>query len=396
MKIYVQHGDSLWLYSQLFELPLQLLIDSNRQINAKALQIGQTVQIPGYRLQSYTVKAGDSLWAIEQRLGVKHNQLMHLNPGVSVYGLPIGLLLQLPIAVSTMVVNTNRPYTYGALNEDIARLAELYPFMQLEQAATSVMGKEIIALSIGSGPKRVHMNGSIHANEWITTPVLVRFLNEYALALTSGTDIRGLNMRQWYAAATMYVIPMLNPDGVDLVIEGPPDEEPYRSNVLQINDGNEIFSGWKANIRGVDLNKQFPALWERDAVQGPQQPAPRDYSGTAPLTEPEVQGLAEFTRRKDFAHVLAFHTQGKVIYWGFEQLEPPEAETMANEFARVSGYSAVRYVDSTAGYKDWFIQNWRRPGFTIELGEGVNPLPLSQFEEIYEAALGIMLAALYE
>ncbi|MFC3791495.1 hypothetical protein ACFOQM_22440 [Paenibacillus sp. GCM10012307] len=39
--------------------------------------------------------------------------------------------------------------------------------------------------------------------------------------------------------------------------------------------------------------------------------------------------------------------------------------------------------------------DWRRPGFTIELGQGVNPLPLSQFEEIAADSLGIFLAALY-
>ena len=42
--------------------------------------------------------------------------------------------------------------------------------------------------------------------------------------------------------------------------------------------------------------------------------------------------------------------------------------------------------------KDWFIQTYRRPGFTIEVGTGENPLPLSQFEEIYTASLPILVA----
>ena len=82
-------------------------------------------------------------------------------------------------------------------------------------------------------------------------------------------------------------------------------------------------------------------------------------------------------------------------HWGFENLEPPENEILANEFARVSGYMPAQATGSYAGYKDWFIQDWRRPGFTIELGSGINPLPLTQFDEIYEEALGIFLAALY-
>ncbi|MNZ75627.1 Gamma-D-glutamyl-L-diamino acid endopeptidase 1 [compost metagenome] len=188
---------------------------------------------------------------------------------------------------------------------------------------------------------------------------------------------------------------MVNPDGVDLVVNGPPSEEPYRSDVLRINGGSDDFSGWKANIRGVDLNNQFPALWEREAARGPREPAPRDYAGTGPLTEPESQAIANLTRSRSFNRVLAFHTQGKVIFWGFEGLEPPESETLANEFARVSGYEPIRYTDSSAGYKDWFIQDWRRPGFTIEVGRGTNPLPLTQLEEIYQESLGILLASLY-
>lgn len=202
-------------------------------------------------------------------------------------------------------------------------------------------------------------------------------------------------MNSIYQSTTLSLVPMVDPDGVDLVINGLPSQEPYRSDVLAINGGSEDFSGWKANIRGVDLNNQFPALWELEAERGPRVPAPRDYAGTGPLTEPESQAMAALTRNNNFSRVLAFHTQGKVIFWGFQGLEPPESEILANEFARVSGYEPIRYVDSYAGYKDWFIQDWRRPGFTIELGQGTNPLPLTQFEQIYQESLGILLVALY-
>lgn len=202
-------------------------------------------------------------------------------------------------------------------------------------------------------------------------------------------------MMPLYEQAFLSMVPMVNPDGVDLVINGLPSEEPYRSQVLEINRGSTNFSGWKANIRGVDLNDQFPALWEKEVEQRPKRPAPRDYPGPRPLSEPEAQAMATLTRQNNFNRVLAFHTQGEVIYWGFLGLEPPQSETLVNEFSRVSGYRPIRYVDSYAGYKDWFIYEWKRPGFTVELGRGVNPLPLAQFGEIYEEALGILLASLY-
>ncbi len=395
MQVQVHQGDSLWGYSLLYQVPLQLIIDSNPDVNAQGLAIGQPIYIPGYIGMTYEVQPGDSLWKIASSHSVSPELLAAANPAAQAYGLTIGQKLLIPIRVTELVVKTDRPYTYAALQEDLAALREIYPFIRQHNIGASEMGKPIYEWQIGTGPKRVHFNGAIHANEWITTPVLVRFLNEYALAVTSAASIRGLPMADYYKQTMLSIAPMLNPDGVDLVINGLPAEEPFRSDVLKINEGSEDFDGWKANIRGVDLNKQFPALWERDAVQGPQSPAPRDYSGTAPLTEPEVQAIAEWTRQSGFDRVLAFHTQGKEIYWGFQGLEPPESEMIANEFARVSGYTAVRSVNSTAGYKDWFIQDWRKPGFTLELGLGQNPLPLEQLGEIYEASLGIMLAALY-
>ena len=258
------------------------------------------------------------------------------------------------------------------------------------------MGKPLEEIRVGSGAKRVHVNGSFHANEWITTNVLVRFLDEYSLALTNGGSIRGLAVNPLYEATQLSLVPMVNPDGVDLVVNGLPEEEPYRSEALAINGGSTDFSGWKANIRGVDLNDQFPALWEREAERGAPAPAPRDYAGTAPLTEPEAQAMARLTGERDFRRVLAFHTQGSVIFWGFNGLEPPESEALVQEFARVSGYEPIAYTDSYASYKDWFIQDWRRPGFTVELGRGVNPLPLSQLEQIYQESLGILLVSLNE
>ena len=257
------------------------------------------------------------------------------------------------------------------------------------------MGKRIDEIRIGRGTKRVHFNGSFHAHEWITTPILVRTINEYLLALTNNSRIRGRLMLPFYNSVLLSVVPNVNPDGVDLVINGAPQSEPYRSSVLAINRGSRDFSGWKANIRGVDLNNQYPAMWERQAAVNPKNPAPRDFPGYAPLTEPEAIALANLTRTGNFNRVLAYHTQGKVIFWGFEGLEPAAAQALVNEYSRVSGYAPIRYVQSWAGYKDWFIQEFGRPGFTVELGRGINPLPLTQFSQIYEESLGIFLVNFY-
>ncbi|GJM81662.1 hypothetical protein HMSSN139_41580 [Paenibacillus sp. HMSSN-139] len=395
MRIQVRSGDTLWYYGQIFQLPLQLIVDSNPGIQAESLSAGQTIHIPGFLSSEYQVKAGDSIWKLSRDRGVPMDVILLLNQSVNPNQLAVGQRLQLPLRVTWFVVDIRKPYDSAALREDLNRLMDIYPFIAYRNIGNTVMNKPIPELRIGKGSKRVHVNGSFHANEWITTPVLIKFLNQYLLALTNSGTIRGLQMWPYYEGATFSMVPMVNLDGVDLVIHGLPTQEPYRSNVLSYNGGNTDFQRWKANINGVDLNDQFPALWEREVARNPVERGPRDYPGTAPLTEPEAIAMADLTRQSDFDHVLAFHTQGEVIYWGFENREPAYAETIANEFARVSGYEAIRNVESYAGYKDWFIYDFRRPGFTIELGTGVNPLPLSQFDEIYEESLGILLASLY-
>ena len=287
VRIRLRSGDTLWSLSRLFQVPLSLIVDSNPNIDPGNLEVGQTVQIPGYTLTDYTVMAGDTLWQIAQTHGIPLESLFLVEPDLSPDSLQIGQILRLPVRVTSAVVQGQRSYTYADMMNDLQRLSEIYPFMQLRTIGNTVMGKSIPELQIGRGEKRVHMNGSFHANEWITTPILMRFLNDYLLALTNQWGIRGLSMEPYYELVKISMVPMVNPDGVDLVINGAPEEEPYRNQVLSINEGNPDFSGWKANIRGVDLNDQFPANWEIEAAR-------REHS----LRHAIIQGLRRFPSRR--------------------------------------------------------------------------------------------------
>ncbi len=395
MDIFVRHGDSLWHYSQLFNISLQLINDSNRDIQPSSLTVGQRVQIPGFVAQEYQIRQGDSLWRIAQGRNLPLEAILLVNPNVDPNNLKVGQMIRVPLRITWRLVNGGQNYDYNILMNDIRRLQGVYPFIQTPSIGNTVLRKSIPEILIGHGNKRVHYNASFHANEWITTAIIMTFINDYILSLTNQTPIRGLSTSRFYQQTMLSIVPMVNPDGVDLVLHGPPANETWRQRVVQYNNGSMDFSGWKANIRGVDLNDQFPARWELERARNPDKPGPRDYGGEKPLSEPEAVAMEEMTRRRDFERVLAFHTQGEVIYWGFENEEPPESKVIVQEFSTVCGYEPVKTIESYAGYKDWFIQDWRRPGFTVELGRGINPLPISQFDEIYQKTLGIFLAGLY-
>ena len=300
------------------------------------------------------------------------------------------------------IVKTNVPMTARLCRETIAELARAYPSIRTGTLTTTAYGRPVEVMSIGTGGRQVIYSAAHHANEWITTPLLLKFMEELAEAEKTGGKLYGVPAQTITRYGTIHMIPMVDPDGVELVTGA------IRLGSPEYTDAEQIASkfptipfpdGWKANLKGVDLNLQYPAGWlqarEIKFTQGFTRPAPRDYVGRAPLDQRESMALAEFTAQIDPAIVLAFHTQGKVIYWQFRDIFVPGAEELAEEFARVSGYKAedTPFESSFAGYKDWFIQNFRRPGFTIEVGQGENPLPIEQFDEIYRDNLGILVTA---
>ena len=300
------------------------------------------------------------------------------------------------------IVNTTIPITSDICEQTILEIARTYPFCRTELLATTAFQRPIRTLVIGNGPRKVLFTAAHHANEWITAYILLRWAEELAQAIQSGGQIGDVDANALSDAVTVFMVPMVDPDGVDLVTGAirPGDIQYEVARRLSENYPEIAFpDGWKANLLGVDLNLNYPAGWlqarEIKFSQGYTLPGPRDYVGRAPFNQLETQALSGYTEVVDPELVLAFHTQGQEIYWTFSDIEVPGARELGEAMAVASGYrlSDVPYNSAFAGYKDWFIQEYRRPGYTIEAGRGENPLPLAQFDEIYRDVLGILVTA---
>lgn len=295
-----------------------------------------------------------------------------------------------------------QPVTSKNTEREIESLLRTYPFMRSERLATTAFGRPISTLVVGNGPRKVIYNGAFHANEWITTLILLTFARQFGEAVVSGGEIAGQDARELKEKVTVYMVPLVNPDGVDLVTGAIAENSPEYALATALSEnypGIPFPDGWKANLLGVDLNLQFPAGWakarEIKFMQGFTRPGPRDYVGRAPLDQVESRAMEGYTQAIDPALVLALHSQGQEIYWQFEDIFVPGARELGERLAKVSGYTLADtpYNSSFAGYKDWFIKQYRRPGYTIEVGKGENPLPLEQFPEIYRAVLPILVEA---
>lgn len=350
----------------------------------------------GYAI--HTVRAGDTLFSIARRFGSTLRAVEIANPDLDPTNLRVGSRVRVPLPFP--VVPEGIPIGSGALDYIVRGIAGRYPFVALDSIGRSVMGKPLHRLRVGSGARTVLYNAAHHANEWITVPVLLRFAEELSRAYAYDTPVFGVSAGEILETAAIHLVPCVNPDGVDLVVgdlsSGPEYDTARR---LAQNYPEIAFpQGWKANIRGVDLNLQYPAGWEEARrikfEQGYTRPGPRDYVGEYALSEPESRAMYDLTRRLSPAMILAYHTQGEVIFWRFLDFDPPGARELGERFAEVSGYALedTPYASGYAGYKDWFIQDFNRPGYTIEAGEGTNPLPIGQFGQIYADNLGILVS----
>ncbi len=352
--------------------------------------------ICGYTIHRIT--AGDTFFQLANRYGTTVEAIRTANPLLDPAALQVGAAMTVPIDMPA--VTHSIPYS-GLLTALILKgLVMRYPFLTTYEIGRSVMGQRLMAISMGSGKKRVGYNAAHHGNEWITVPLLLTFLEEYAAAFARGTSIGGIPAKTLYETATLHMVPLVDPDGVDLVTGAlsPLDSFYAQAGALASYYPNIPFpNGWKSNISGIDLNLQYPAGWETARrikfSQGYTRPGPRDYVGNAPLIAPESRAMADWTRRNDFALTISYHTQGRAICWRYGDENVPNARRIGEAMSRSSGYTLedTPYESGHAGYKDWFIQTWHRPGFTVEAGKGENPLPLSQFEEIYRENLPILV-----
>lgn len=383
MNIKVRHGDTIEYYSKLFNINSRLIAAANNLKVDEKLLCKSVINIPGYQSRRCQFTKNHSLTTLAKTINSSKEAILLINNVNSEAELKTQNHIYVPEKINNLFVTKPNNYTYEKLKEDLNKLQKNYQFIKINEIGRSVLNKKIFEVIIGAGTKKVHFNGSFHANEWITTPILLKFINEYLLALTNTNKLNREIMERFYNNVQLSIVPMVNPDGVNLVINGPPHK--LAKQLIKINQGSTNFSDWKANIRGIDLNNQFPTNWEIEKERKiPKSPAARDYPGDKPLTEPEATAMANLALRRNFDLLIALHTQGAEFYWGYEHMEPVQSELWAQRFEKMSSYKAVKYIDSHAGYRDWFIARFSKPGFTFELGKGINPLPIEQFNEIYE------------
>ncbi|MDR3210012.1 MAG: hypothetical protein LBT36_05265 [Oscillospiraceae bacterium] len=302
---------------------------------------------------------------------------MRKKRGILIWGIVLALavftffMARRQIAAGEGFVNPHVPYTYEQLLIDCAELAREYPdIVAVSEIGESAEGRKILAVRLGRGDRDVLLVGSHHAREYITSAYLMETIDEYARAYTKSGRYGAYDLRRILDSVTLHIVVMLNPDGVALVQQGldaAEDPEAIAAMAMAFPD----LAAWKANLRGVNLNMNYPAEWElKTSVDGP---SSENFKGYAPASEPETRALMAYTLEYDFLFAASMHSKGEVVYWADARTvnEFDGQRALAEVIRDATGYTLMPISanpgEYAGGYENWFRAELHRPAFCVEL-----------------------------
>lgn len=285
----------------------------------------------------------------------------------------------------TNMVTPTRNINYAEMDFYVQVLHKLYPsFTELELIGKSVEGRNIHALKVGTGKKMILMDASTHAREHMTTNVLMEMIDQYTVAYATNSNLGKYNVRSILSNVSIWFVPMVNPDGVTLVQYGP-NAMKNPEQVKQINKYSSNYGRWKANARGVDINRNFDARWAGLAKGSPSWDM---YRGPAPFSEPESKALGQFMLKYPFKSNFAIHSSGQVIFWGHNSENKARNTNLARLMAHTTGYALIKSSQTapTGASASYFSKMTGLPSMTIEIAPyaGNAPVPLSRWNDVWK------------
>lgn len=282
------------------------------------------------------------------------------------------------------VIENFKSADYESRKEIIKKIKDVKGVrIEIDSSPKSTCYRDIDCIAIGNQKNPVLLCAAFHAMESITALVLLVFLFDLLNEAKNSEFIKKKLEKQGF-----FIIPCINPDGVEIFLHGEESAGEYKWLVRKICNGN--LDVWQANARGVDLNHNFDAMWEKlrkieieNNINGPSRTR---YGGAYAHSEQETKFLTQLCKTKNFCLAAAFHSQGEEIYYSFNGNTPKNSKEIAVMLSEKSGYKISEpdeKIASFGGFKDWFISYFNKPAFTVEVGKGVNPLPLSYLKNIY-------------
>jgi len=268
------------------------------------------------------------------------------------------------------IVNTTYPESFDDLLGTVTALKNRYPdLLKIYTAGYSESGRELLMYTLGNGEKKALIIGGIHAREHITTKYLLKVTEDYCEAYGGPTGYYGnydiYNLLNEY---TLYIIPSVNPDGLEIILANDTPEKNVRVSKL---------SEYKANKKGVDLNRNFPIAWDY-INNGVTSPSDYYFKGYQSGSAKETQALMNLCKENNFSFMISVHIKGNCIFWGdtYKTQNNSIYKAFAQDICNASGLLMTEPTqkpkDYGGGFENWFRHTFDRPGVCIELSDNIN------------------------
>lgn len=298
-----------------------------------------------------------------------------------------------PVSASTsyIVSRSDKKYSYTDMKKDIEQLTAKYPDRLTSQVlGESADGRNIYALCLGNpeAEKQIFVTAGMHAREYINCQVVMMMVERYCR--NYGGKYKGKTYRQLFDEVAVYIIPMVNPDGIAISQSG---AGAIRNTALrkkvQKMPRRGGYSNWKSNARGVDLNHNYKMY----AGKHPQKkPASDNYPGPSRFSESETKAVRDLMKSMtNMKACLNYHSMGQVIYWGYKNKSyKSKSYALAKMFRQMTGYYLIDESYTKATYGDlehYIINEYRIPYVCIETGYGGVPVSSRQLLPIYNKVM---------
>lgn len=291
------------------------------------------------------------------------------------------------------VVYPYQAYSYETMISDITKLKRIYPeLIKTSSIGKSVEGRDLILIEFGRGENKIFVCGTHHAREYISTTCLMYTIDRYAYAYRNGSMWWGeYDTKNILDNITFCIVPMVNPDGVNLVLNGLyATKNPEWISSMGIYEGSKYgYSAWKANMNGVDLNWNYNKDWSVDKNKNGRGSV--GFNGEHPYSEPETIAVSDYVDNNSFDAFLSFHTQGEIFYYADSKENPTNIDKLIK---KDTGFK--KYADDGTGvggsFFDYVYRKFNKPTITIELCPyiGNYPYPDKDFDTVWNPVKNIL------
>lgn len=289
-------------------------------------------------------------------------------------------------------------HSYFEIRQIISSLIARYPFLGRSNIGRTVAGRDITALSIGSGEESVLFVGGDDPACRISTLLLLKFCEEVCHCILHGKELCGLNLRKALFGRGIIFVPQLNPDGAEIAQRGGPGCGYMAGRIEKLCDGK--FDTWRSNLRGVEICRNLPYRFDtrklKEQKGGVHSPRPFGFGGYKEISEPETLALVELCRAKKIRHLVHISSFGQTVSYSGDPITPAHSEKMAEVIAAVSSFAVCPPIaKEETGICDWFTYETSKPALCIKIGEDCVPPIESLYQQYAVLREALTLSSLF-